>query len=538
MLIALAIVAMSVGALLGTVTSSASNVIYLKDKTLAEWVALNRLTEVRIDQDMPAKGKRSGNTVMAGMRWEWQEEVVELPIKGMFRIEVRAHATGEFVDDTRAVDKPTAQTLSPSTSSGSSNDTIAWTTTVIGVVGSARSDVRDAVAAPIVGNLQSGNPQSPGNPPGRRQPGTPGRTAQPAQDLGAGPADAHARLHTHRSGDRDVHRGHHVCDRLRRDQPGAASIAMRSTSRRSGSRRSSAACAWSRRISRRSWRARARDTSGTGQLMPAMFADGRSDIIVTFTRAGWSNPAGIQRPAEQRVRYRFIDGSLVREHWLSVDPALNTEPRQRMLLTQGQGRRDPLPRSGVAPMAHRLADVGVDAARSRRPCVDLLLTRPLAIEFTVVFEDWGRVHAPVRDPHVKHARQRGIALLVAIVMFAIATTVAAAITYNKAMAARRAAATFALEQALQAGMAAEALARHRARRRRQEREDRRPTKPGREPLGPVEIEGTGIWIQAQLEDLTARFNLNTLVKWQGPPDNLFVDEPGAGRRCSASCSRR
>ena len=68
-LIALAIVAMSVGALLGTVTSSASNVIYLKEKTLAEWVALNRLTEVRIDQNMPAKGARTGNTVMGGQRW-------------------------------------------------------------------------------------------------------------------------------------------------------------------------------------------------------------------------------------------------------------------------------------------------------------------------------------------------------------------------------------------------------------------------------------------------------------------------------------
>ena len=76
----------------------------------------------------------------------------------------------------------------------------------------------------------------------------------------------------------------------------------------------------------------------------------------------------------------------------------------------------------------------------------------------MVFEDWGRVSTIVRDSDVRHARQRGIALLVAIVMFAIATTVAAAITYNKAMAARRAAATFTLEQALQAGMAAEALA--------------------------------------------------------------------------------
>ena len=34
------------------------------------------------------------------------------------------------------------------------------------------------------------------------------------------------------------------------------------------------------------------------------------------------------------MRYRFIDGSLVREHWLAVDSALNTEPRQRVLLTR------------------------------------------------------------------------------------------------------------------------------------------------------------------------------------------------------------
>jgi general secretion pathway protein I len=170
-LIALAIVAMSVGALLGTVTSSASNIIYLKDKTLAEWVALNRLTEDRIDQQMPALGKRSGNSLMAGQRWEWQEEVIELPIKGMFRIEVRAHSTGEMVDDSKPVDKATAQKLSPSTSSGSSKDSIPWTTTVIGVVGSARSDIREAVAAPYEGNPT--NPQTP------NQPGTPGTPGAP-----------------------------------------------------------------------------------------------------------------------------------------------------------------------------------------------------------------------------------------------------------------------------------------------------------------------------------------------------------------------
>ena len=78
------------GALLGTVTSSASNVIYLKEKTLAEWVALNRLTELRIDKNMPDPGKHKGNSVLGGMRWEWEEEVVELPIKGLWRIDVHA----------------------------------------------------------------------------------------------------------------------------------------------------------------------------------------------------------------------------------------------------------------------------------------------------------------------------------------------------------------------------------------------------------------------------------------------------------------
>lgn len=117
--------------------------------------------------------------------------------------------------------------------------------------------------------------------------------------------------------------------------------------------------------------------------------------------------------------------------------------------------------------------------------------------------------------------QRGIALLVAIVMFALATTVAAAITYNKAMAARRAAATFTLEQALQAGMAAEALAQivledDGSNNRTELHRD------WAQPMPPTEIEGTGIWVQGQIEDLTARFNLNSLVKWEAPPVGMLT----------------
>jgi len=121
---------------------------------------------------------------------------------------------------------------------------------------------------------------------------------------------------------------------------------------------------------------------------------------------------------------------------------------------------------------------------------------------------------------VRLGRQRGVALLVAIVIFAIATTVAAAVTYNKAMSARRAAATFTLEAALQAGMAAEALASI-ALEDAGSKTQINTIQDWAQEQPPLEIPDTGIWIQARVEDLGGRFNLNSLVKWE---NNDFIED--------------
>lgn len=135
----------------------------------------------------------------------------------------------------------------------------------------------------------------------------------------------------------------------------------------------------------------ARDTQGSGELNPAISSNNRDNTVITFSRAGWSNPAGIQRPAEQRVRYRFIDSSLVREHWMSLDPALNAEPRRRVLLTR------------VTAVEMRFLDPVTRDWRTDWPAVTasgpvtplnietILTPRPLAIEITLTLEDWGRV---------------------------------------------------------------------------------------------------------------------------------------------------
>jgi len=124
---------------------------------------------------------------------------------------------------------------------------------------------------------------------------------------------------------------------------------------------------------------------------------------------------------------------------------------------------------------------------------------------------------------MRHARQRGVALLVAIVIFAMATTVAAAITYNKAMASRRAAATYTMELALQAGMAAEALAALAL-----ENDAGKPTTDLKQDWAldqpPFELQDTGIWIQGKVEDLSGRFNLNSVVKFD-PSTSTFVVDP-------------
>lgn len=180
-LIALAIVAMSAGALLGTITSSASNVIYLKDKTLAEWVAMNRLTEIRIARQFPSPGKRTGSAEMGGQRWQWEEEVAELPIEGMFRIDVRARPTGEAVDDTREPEKESEQTERDSEVSGSATEKLSWTSTVTGVISSSRSDRLTPYAVAFrgtqAGSKGGNNPQNPNAPGGA--PGTPGAPGMP-----------------------------------------------------------------------------------------------------------------------------------------------------------------------------------------------------------------------------------------------------------------------------------------------------------------------------------------------------------------------
>lgn len=125
-----------------------------------------------------------------------------------------------------------------------------------------------------------------------------------------------------------------------------------------------------------------------------------------------------------------------------------------------------------------------------------------------------------RSP-TRHA-QRGVALIVAILLVALGTVIAATVGYENAMAARRGTATFAFDESLLVSEGAEALAAYGIRQFFQS--DPNHTYIGQgwdKPVGPMEVV-PGVMLEASLEDMQGRLNLNNLLNKQGKPDQTYI----------------
>ena len=86
--VALIVVSLGMLAVIETVGGTARNSGYLRDKTIAHWVAMNKLTEVRLQANAPALDKSSDEVEMAGRDWRWTMEVQQTPIESIRRIDI------------------------------------------------------------------------------------------------------------------------------------------------------------------------------------------------------------------------------------------------------------------------------------------------------------------------------------------------------------------------------------------------------------------------------------------------------------------
>jgi general secretion pathway protein I len=155
-LVALAIVTVGMAALLGTLSSAAGTTAYLQDKTLAEWIALNQVSTVRLSTQAPAKGDSEGEVDYAGRKWKWSQTVADMPmIPGVLRIDVKVRPSDVMASQDNA-----------------------WFASVSGVMGDAvgapRGDLPSWNTTPAVAGAAGAGPQpTQQTPPNTPATGTP-----------------------------------------------------------------------------------------------------------------------------------------------------------------------------------------------------------------------------------------------------------------------------------------------------------------------------------------------------------------------------
>ncbi|NGZ06391.1 MAG: type II secretion system minor pseudopilin GspI [Magnetococcales bacterium] len=90
---ALAVLAVALAASLRVAAEQTRNAAYLRDRTLAHWVALNQAAERRVRREWPEPGVVRGMESLAEQEWHWTVLVSTTPESHMRRMEILVRTT-------------------------------------------------------------------------------------------------------------------------------------------------------------------------------------------------------------------------------------------------------------------------------------------------------------------------------------------------------------------------------------------------------------------------------------------------------------
>lgn len=94
-LVAVAVLAIALSAVIGAMAQQANNAGYLRQKTLALWVAHNRLTEFQLEAERPGTGRTNGKSEMSGAEWVWRAQIARTEDPYLNRIDIEVFGPGE-----------------------------------------------------------------------------------------------------------------------------------------------------------------------------------------------------------------------------------------------------------------------------------------------------------------------------------------------------------------------------------------------------------------------------------------------------------
>ena len=90
-LVALTVVALGLTALMVAVSGTARTSGYLRDKTIAQWIALNRLTQVRLMVNKLGDNQDTGQLDFAGRKWHYDTRYFDTQFQKVESTALPAH---------------------------------------------------------------------------------------------------------------------------------------------------------------------------------------------------------------------------------------------------------------------------------------------------------------------------------------------------------------------------------------------------------------------------------------------------------------
>ncbi|MCF6323265.1 MAG: type II secretion system minor pseudopilin GspI [Gammaproteobacteria bacterium] len=87
-MVALTVIAIGLGAVITEASRNISNATLLEAKTLAHWVATNKVVEMQVANAWPSAGEESDDVEMAGRDWYWTMIVIDTPDERIKRMDV------------------------------------------------------------------------------------------------------------------------------------------------------------------------------------------------------------------------------------------------------------------------------------------------------------------------------------------------------------------------------------------------------------------------------------------------------------------
>ena len=98
-LVALAVIALSMGAIIKATGDYTNNQSYLRDRTMALWVARNVLVQYRVDKEWPRVGEQKGTQEMGNREWRWLAVTSQTDEAELRRLDVEVFPIDSEDDD-------------------------------------------------------------------------------------------------------------------------------------------------------------------------------------------------------------------------------------------------------------------------------------------------------------------------------------------------------------------------------------------------------------------------------------------------------